>query len=144
MNIAEILCRHAATAPDAIAILDVYDGHDRALSFADLDLQSGRAAALLHSAGVQTGDAVLIFHHMSAELYVALIGAFRLGATSLFLDPTAGREHIERCCRLWPPKVLVAGTKAHLLRLVSPALRAIPHKFVIGPALPRSASCRRG
>jgi olefin beta-lactone synthetase len=143
MNIAEILCRHAATHPNAIAILDVHDGHDRALSFADLDLQSGRAAALLQSAGVQTGDAVLIFHRMSAELYTALIGAFRLGAIPMFLDPSGGREHIERCCRLWPPKALVAGTKAHLLRFVSPALRAIPHKFVIGPALPGAISCSR-
>jgi olefin beta-lactone synthetase len=143
MNIAEILCRHAATHPDAIAILDVHDGHDRVLSFADLDLQSGRVAALLQSAGVQTGDAVLIFHRMSAELYAALIGAFRLGAIPMFLDPSAGHKHIERCCRLWPPKVLVAGTKAHLLRFISPALRAIPRKYVIGPALPGAVSWSR-
>ena len=143
MNIAEILCRRAATQPDAIAFLDVHDGRDRALSFADLDLQSGRAAALLQSAGVQTGDAILIFHRMSAELYAVLIGAFRLGAIPMFLDPSAGRDHIERCCRLWPPKVLVAGTKAHLLRCVSPGLRAIPRKFVIGPALPGALSWTR-
>ena len=143
MNIAEILCRHAATHPDAIAILDVHDGHDRALSFADLDLQSGYAAAILQSAGVQPGDTVLIFHRMSTELYAALIGAFRLGAIPMFLDPSAGSKHIERCCRLWPPKVLVAGTKAHLLRCISPALRAIPRKFVIGPAVPGAVSWSR-
>lgn len=143
MNIAETLCRRAAMHPDAIAILDVSEGHDRALSFADLDLQSERAAALLQSAGVEIGDAVLIFHPMSAELYTALIGAFRLGAIPMFLDPSAGREHIERCCRMWPPKALVAGTKAHLLRFVSPALRAIPHKFVIGPGLPGAISWSR-
>jgi acyl-CoA synthetase (AMP-forming)/AMP-acid ligase II len=143
MNIAEILCRRAATNPDAIAILDVHHGHDRALSFGDLDLQSERAAALLQSAGVRTGDAVLILHRMSAELYAALIGAFRLGAIPMFLDPSAGRKHIERCCRLWLPKVLVAATKAHLLRFVSPALRAIPRKFAIGPALPGAVSWGR-
>src|SRR5207244_2750528 len=35
-----------------------------------------------------------------------------------------------------PPRALIAGTKAHLLRLWSPALRRIPVKFVIGLPVP--------
>ncbi|MGB0034152.1 MAG: AMP-binding protein [Candidatus Acidiferrales bacterium] len=143
MNIAEILCRHAATRPDAPAILDVHRGRSRALSFAELDLASSRAAALLQNEGVAAGDGVLIFHAMSAELYAALIGAFRLGAVPMFLDPSAGREHIERCCHLWPPKAMIASTKAHLLRFVSPALRRIPRKFAIGGAVPGAVSWNR-
>src|SRR5258708_38173514 len=61
----------------------------------------------------------------------------------MLLDSSVGRDQIERRCRLWPPKALVAGTKAHLLRFISPALRAIPHKFVIGPALPGAVSWSR-
>src|SRR5205814_7229884 len=45
-------------------------------------------------------------------------------------------EHIERCCALQPPRALIASTKAHLLRLRLPALRAISKKFVIGFPLP--------
>jgi acyl-CoA synthetase (AMP-forming)/AMP-acid ligase II len=73
---------------------------------------------------------------MSAELYVVLLGVFRLGAVAMFLDPSAGREHIEQCCALQPPRALIASPKAHLLSLVSGALRRVPHKMVIGQWLP--------
>jgi len=140
MNIAQILCLHAEKRPDATAILDFHHGRDRSISFAGLALESSRAAALLKSKGVEAGDAVLIFHPMSAELYAALIGSFRLGAIPMFLDPSSGREHMERCCKMWPPKALLASTKVHLLRFVSPALRAIPVKLAIGPPCPATDS----
>jgi len=54
----------------------------------------------------------------------------------MFLDPSAGRAHIERCCIMNPPQALIGGGKAHLLRLVVPALRRIPVKFVIGLPVP--------
>jgi acyl-CoA synthetase (AMP-forming)/AMP-acid ligase II len=73
---------------------------------------------------------------MSMELYVALAAIFRLGLAAMFLDPGQGRAHIEQCCAIQPPQALIASPKAHLLRFISPALRAIPHKFVIGPPLP--------
>ncbi len=140
MNIAEVLCQHAALRPTAPAIIDTHRGSIRSLSFSELDAQSGRAAALFGKVGLQAGDGVLVFHPMSAELYTVLIGAFRLGAVPMFLDPSAGREHIERCCSLWPPKALVASAKAHLLRFTSPALRKIPLKFSIGMRVPGATS----
>jgi acyl-CoA synthetase (AMP-forming)/AMP-acid ligase II len=143
MNISQVLCHHAEKRPDATAILDVLHGRDRALSFANLELESGRAAALFQSEGIHPGDAVLIFHPICAELYSVMIGAFRLGAVPMFLDPSAGREHIDRCCKLWRPKALLASTKAHFLRFVSPALRAISVKFAIGPPFPGSVSWSR-
>jgi len=73
---------------------------------------------------------------MSADLYVALLALFRIGAVALFLDPSAGREHLERCCARWAPDALLAIPKAHLLRLRSRALRAIPLKVTTGGWLP--------
>jgi acyl-CoA synthetase (AMP-forming)/AMP-acid ligase II len=143
MNIAEVLCRHAALRPAAPAIVDIHQGRIRTLSFSGLEAESGRAAALLGKAGLQTGDGVLAFHPMSAELYAVLIGAFRLGAVPMFLDPSAGREHIEQCCDLWPPKALVASARAHLLRFTSPALRQIPLKFSIGMRVPGAIPWKR-
>jgi acyl-CoA synthetase (AMP-forming)/AMP-acid ligase II len=86
--------------------------------------------------GLRPGDAVLVFHPMSAELYVALLAIFRLGLVAMFLDPSAGRAHIENCCALYAPRALIAGTKVHLLRLFVSALRRIPVKFVIGFPVP--------
>ncbi len=132
MNLAITLQAIARTQPNAPAIIE----RDRITTFADLDARSCRAARLLTDAGLQAGDAVLVFHPMSAELYVCLLAVFRLRLVAMFLDPSAGREHIERCCELHRPKAFIGGPKAHLLRLVSYALRRIPRKFVIGFPLP--------
>jgi acyl-CoA synthetase (AMP-forming)/AMP-acid ligase II len=136
MNIVEILhdqARRRATAP---AIIDVAHGADRIISFAELDAASARGAALLLKSGLKRGDTVLVFQPMSAELYIALLALFRLGMTAMFLDPSAGRDHIARCCAIRPPAALISSPKAQLLRLISPALRRIPHHFVFGHFIP--------
>ena len=136
MNLVEILAEQARGRPSVSAIIETRRGRNRATTFAELEERSARFARLLRTAGIQAGDPVLIFHPMSSELYIVLLGVFRIGATAVFLDPSAGRAHIERCCELQPPKALVASPKAHLLRVVSGALRRIPRKFVIGAWVP--------
>jgi acyl-CoA synthetase (AMP-forming)/AMP-acid ligase II len=78
----------------------------------------------------------LVFQPVSSELYIALLAIFRLGLVALFIDPWAGKNRLETCCRLFPPKALIATPKAHLLRLLSPALRQIPVKFATGSWVP--------
>jgi acyl-CoA synthetase (AMP-forming)/AMP-acid ligase II len=141
VNLVTILREHARTRPDAPAILDPRPGswgrgRTRVTTFADLDRLSSQAATLLLRKGLKPGDAVLVLHPMSAELYVALVAVFRLGMVVTALDPSAGLEHIERSCAIHPPRALIASSKAHLLRLVSPALRRIPVKFAIGWPVP--------
>lgn len=143
MNIAEILHEHARQRPDAPAIIDPWRRRSRVTTFAQLDRAAARAASLLWQHGLRPGDAVLVFHPMSAELYVALLALFRLQLIAMFLDPSAGREHIEQCCALRRPKGLIASTKAHLLRLRSASLRLIPRKFVIGWPVPGATSWSR-
>jgi acyl-CoA synthetase (AMP-forming)/AMP-acid ligase II len=140
VNLASILTEQCRARPNAAAIIETHGGLDRAMTFAELQSHSGRVAALLQKAGLRAGDAALIFHAMSAELYAVLLGVFRLGAVAMFLDPSAGKEHVERCCELQAPRALIAGPKAHWLRLLSRALRRIPLKFVIGPWLPGAVS----
>jgi len=138
VNIAGILAEHVDAQPDAPAIIECCG----TTTFAQLEDRVCRAASLLRGAGVAAGDAVLIFQPMSAELYVALLAVFRLGAVAMFLDPSAGRAHLEACCALQAPGALIATAKAHLLRLWSPALRRIPHKFSIGPWVPGATRWR--
>src|SRR5262249_47395719 len=85
MNLVEILRDHVRTRGDAAAIIDRHRGNDRITTFAELDRASAQAATLLWQAGLRPGDAVLVFHPMSAELYVALLGLFRLGLIAMFL-----------------------------------------------------------
>ena len=143
MNIATLLQSQANARADACAIIDTYRGRERRKTFADLEADAAGAAALLYEHGVGKGDRVLVFQPMSYELYAALLAIFRLGAVAMFVDPSAGRGYIERCCEIGAPRVLIASTRAHLLRIVSASLRRIPIKFVIGRYVPGAVSMRR-
>jgi len=140
-NIYDLFARQAQQRPDAAALVDWKQGRPHALNFRGLETASARAASMLSAAGLQTGDTVLVFVPMSVDLYVALLAIFRLGLVAVFIDPSAGRGHIERCCAVLPPKALIATPKAHLLRCISPGLRRIPVSFATG-AVPLPAARR--
>lgn len=143
MNIASLLQAQAASRPDAVAIIDTRHARERRSTFAALQDDAARSAALLRSRGVGRGDRILVFQPMSYELYVVLLAIFQLGAVAMFLDPSAGRRHIDQCCDIGSPRVLVASMRAHLLRFVSEKLRRIPLKFVVGSYVPGAISMRR-
>jgi olefin beta-lactone synthetase len=143
MNIANLLQAQAASRPEAVAIIDTHGGGERRKTFSELQKDAARTAALLRSNGIGMGDRVLVFQPMSYELYVVLLAIFQLGAVAMFLDPSAGWRHIDVCCDIGSPRVLVASARAHLLRFVSARLRRIPIKLVVGSYLPGAISLRR-
>jgi non-ribosomal peptide synthetase component E (peptide arylation enzyme) len=150
MSIDELLHARACTCPETAAIIDTRRGRSRTLSFADLDLAAGRAAALLLQEGLRPGDRVLVLHPMAAELYVALATIFRLGLTAMVLDPSTGRQHIDRCCALAAPRALIGSARAHLLRLLSPhsmsrtsLARLRPRRYSPSPAGAQAIPRRR-
>jgi acyl-CoA synthetase (AMP-forming)/AMP-acid ligase II len=132
MNVATLVQQQAHELPQQPALSDMRGGVSRRRTFPELELDSSRMARMFADAGLRAGDVVLVFHPMSIELYVALVALFRLGLVAMFIDPSAGRSHIERCCDLIAPRAFLASQKAHLLRLVSPALAAIPRRFAFG------------
>jgi len=144
MNVVGLVEKQARTRPQAPAIIDVHRGRERSLTFGELYNEVTRLAALLESHGIARGAGVLIFQPMSAELYVFLLALFRLGAVGLFVDPSAGRDHIERCCRMCPPKAFFGTSRSHLLRLISPEIRGVPLHFGTCwlPGSVNVASCR--
>jgi acyl-CoA synthetase (AMP-forming)/AMP-acid ligase II len=132
MNIVEILREQAGRAGDAPAIVDRHGP----TGFAELDRAAAAAARGLLEAGVRAGDRVLVLVPVSVPLYAVLIGLFRMGATAVLLDPSAGRDHVERCCALARPRAFVGAPIAHVLRLVSRAVRQIPLALTAGGRLP--------
>ncbi len=136
MNIAELFQARASRHTGNDGIIAFRKRGSSVESSYAIEHISAAYAEKLQAAGLRTGDAVLVFYPMSVELYIALLAIFRLGLVAMFIDPSAGKEHIERCCELHPPQALIASTKAHWLRFVSPALRRIPRKFVIGLPVP--------
>ena len=143
MNVAHLLTAQARQRPDAKAIIGGNGAEGCTISFAELDERSAHWARFLAADGLGAGDPVLVFVPMSIDLYLALIAIFRIGAVAVFLDPSAGADHINRCCEAIEPRALIAITRAHLLRLTSSALRRIPRKFTVGWPLPGLASLQR-
>lgn len=143
MNVTHLLTHMAAERPEADAIIEGAGPAARRITFAQLDARAAAAAATLSLDGVAAGDRVLIFVPMSVDLYVALIAVFRLGAVATFLDPSAGRKHIDHCCRIGQPVAMIAVSKAHLLRLSTPALRRIPRHYAVGWPVPFARRWRR-
>src|SRR5690606_9254364 len=137
----------ASAQPSAIAIVEKLGRQRRSITFAELDVRSGCAAAMLRRDGIHAGDHVLIFVPMSIELYVALIAILRVGAVATFLAPSVGKDHIARACQIAKPKGLIAISRAHLVRLTSPEMRRIARKYAIGwpvPGATRWSRCSRG
>lgn len=136
MTIGDILAAHVRTRPDAVALIDARGGGDRRLTYREFGQEVAAAATWLEAQGLRRGQAVLVFVPVSVDLYVALLALLRLGAVALLLDPGAGAEHLEQCCRRWPPAALLAVPRAHLLRLRSAALRRIPLQVAVGGWFP--------
>ncbi len=130
MNICHILIEQAAERPDQPAIIEAVGRGTRALTFSQLAERSAKAAALFRMSGLTRGDRVLLFQPMSIELYVALLGIFRLGLVATVLDPSAGRRHIEQCCGIAHPKAFLGPARAHVLRFLCRSLRQIERHFV--------------
>lgn len=127
-TISDVLREQVETRPYAIALIDAR--RQLTLSYAELDKASRRVEQALRVAGLKVGDRILLFQPMSAVLYVVLLALFRQGMVAMFVDPSAEKGHLERCCAIAPPQAFIATPKAHLLRLVSPPLRQIPTAFV--------------
>ena len=140
MNLIELFGDRARQQPYVPAIIDCDRGRSRATSFQDINYFSQCLARLFQQTGLKSGDGVLIFSPLSVELYIILAAVFRLGLVAMFLDPSAGRKHINRCCQLYPPRAFIANTKAHFLQVICPQLRQIPLKISLGCPFPQTIS----
>jgi acyl-CoA synthetase (AMP-forming)/AMP-acid ligase II len=139
-NITHRLQEQADALGDQAALIDRHRGQRRCLTYRELLDATEAGASLLTRHGLEPGDTVLFFHPVRIGLYVALLSVLRAGMTAMFIDPSAGRGLIKRCCALHQPKAFFGSPKAHLLRLLVPAIRRIQQHYVTGTWLP--GACR--
>ncbi|MEM9538826.1 MAG: AMP-binding protein [Cyanobacteria bacterium P01_E01_bin.42] len=152
MNLIELFCDRALQSPHFPAIIERDRRHfltrfwtqrDRITSFRELEESSQRLARLFQQKGLQAKDGVLIFQPLSVELYIILAAVFRLGLVAIFLDPSAGKQYIDLCCQLYPPRVFIGSTKAHFLQLNCLQLRKVFLKISVGCPFPQTISWRK-
>jgi acyl-CoA synthetase (AMP-forming)/AMP-acid ligase II len=135
MNLVKLLEARAAQCPKQAALIDGRCGRERTISFADLQAGIDTSAHKIQATGLGPGAQVLVLVPMRAELYVTLAALWKIGATAIFLDPSAGRKHIADCCERTRPDALMAIPRARLLWWLHPSLRRIPIKLVWGREL---------
>lgn len=138
MNLAALLRNNARLHPDKACLITA----NGRVNFAQLEEDSRRLAACFKQHGVEKGDAAVVFIPFSIELYAVLIALFRLGAVAVLLDPGGGRKYIDACCTLVRPTVFIGTPKAHVLRLLSPALRRIRRVFALNGWAPMAKPIR--
>ncbi|QWF80026.1 AMP-binding protein [Amycolatopsis sp. CA-230715] len=81
-NATDLLCRRHPADAVAFTVVDADLGH-RDLTYGELDAASGRFAARLAADGVRAGDRVATLMGKSAELVVAVLAIWRLGAVQV-------------------------------------------------------------
>src|SRR6266571_3983769 len=131
-NIAARLAERAALHPDRLAIVEYRRQRAERVTFGELAERTAALAAGLRERGVAPGDRVLLFVPMSIDLYTALLACFHLGAAAVFVDAWADRQRLDAAVALVRPKAFIGTPKAHLLRLLSRAVRRIPIQIVAG------------
>jgi acyl-CoA synthetase (AMP-forming)/AMP-acid ligase II len=139
-NVAELFAQTVARRGDAVALVERAGAPRRAISFEMLDAWARQIAATLEAGAVSRGDAVLFFAAPSIELYASVIAVLRIGAVAMFIEPSAGTSMVDRACAMRPPRAFIGSPKAHLLRLVSPAMRRIPRQYVTRGWVPAATS----
>lgn len=140
MNLVERLLEQAAARPEALALRH----RGRVWSFRELEARTARGAGFLRAQGLGKDDPVLIFVPMGLDLYEALLSVLRIGAVAVFLDPSAGDEHVAKCCDRIPPKGYLGTPMAQVLRWWVPALRKIPRRIVTARYWPFALPFGRG
>ncbi len=139
LNIAyEAVERHAAGARrEHVAFRFLSESGARAdMSYAELARQSARFANALRSLGVAPGDRVFLLCGRIPELYVAALGALRLGCVISPMFSAFGPEPIATRMKLGAAKVLVT-TEALYRRKVEKIRAELPdlqHVILAGPS----------
>lgn len=120
-NIVSLLDSVASRYPERPAL--IFKTHS--VSFAELHARVSSFAHQLVAHGLQRGQRVIIMIPMSPELYVALLGVIRCGATAVFVDPWIPIRQIASFAAFAQPSGFIGTTTSHVLRLFQPQLARI-------------------
>ncbi len=129
MNVMCHLQQQVAARLHAPALIDARARRARPITYAELDARITAVARTLQHAGLHAGDRVVVLVPLSPELYIVLGALFRSGMTAVILDPAQPGKRLQQCCEQVNPVGFIGTARAHALRLLVPALRAVRHAF---------------
>lgn len=100
-----VLCdiaAHAIATPDKVALV----AGDCRVTYAQLAMNIGRAAAHLHSLGVQTGDRVLLAAQKELEFVYLYFASHMLGVVNVVVDSASPRDRLDYIISVVHPVVM--------------------------------------
>ncbi|KAF4544380.1 Nonribosomal peptide synthase [Lasiodiplodia theobromae] len=106
--------------------LSAVDGHDRRLTYAELDGAARSIAQLLRDRGVRCGDLVLVCMEKSALMVAALLGVFMAGAGYIPLAIDNPVDRLKSIVGQAPAQMLLCSRQQEpLCRALAPAAAAV-------------------
>ncbi len=115
----EVVRRH----PDRVAIVG---GDGQSTTFAALKARSDAFARTCCRSGLGSGQRVLIAMPIGPDLYAALCGLWRVGATAVFPEPVMGLTGLRHAARVTRPSAFAAAGWYRLLGWTVPELLRLP------------------
>ena len=131
MNCVQLTLDHVAESPHRPAIWLPGASAGSLTTFAELYTLANTMQHALVTAGVQSGDLILVQDRLSVRLYAAVFAILGLGATVVLIEPWMPARDIESATRAVSPKFSVSGWLGKLWGLRYRAIRSIPHKLNI-------------
>jgi non-ribosomal peptide synthetase component F len=94
-NLGYFFCETATSLPDHVALIDLWNGDERKLTYGNLDDRANRVAGLLQSRGLQSGDRLALLVGNRSEYIEIFFGAMRAGIVPVPLNIKQTRPILE-------------------------------------------------
>ena len=119
-------------SPEATAIIDLWGGSERRLTYRELDARIEQAAALLQSMGLEPGDRLALLIGNRVEYLELFLGAMRAGFVPVPLNIRQTPETIEFMVR--DAGSVAAAVDPEAVRDAIPIVERIglPHRLTLG------------
>src|SRR6266581_2551235 len=94
-NLGYFFSETAASLPDRVALIDLWSGEERRLTYCNLDERANHVAGLLQSRGLQPGDRLALLVGNRSEYIEIFFGAMRAGVVPVPLNVKQARPILE-------------------------------------------------
>jgi olefin beta-lactone synthetase len=128
LNLLSTFLETTARQSDVTAIVSP---NGNAISYADLALLSCSLAAAWRNKGIEKGDRILLAMPVGIELYAAIAGLWRLGATIVFPEPAMGFSGLRHAVQIAKPKAILTSGYYRLLPYLAPVLWGINKRLYL-------------
>ncbi len=133
-NLGYFFADSVARFPDNVAIIDLYGGKERTLTYAQLDERADRVAGLMKRLGVVPGERVGMIVGNRSEFLEIFFGAMRAGAIPVAINTRLARDTLKFILEDAECRAVFVEPGAHPDALAVAQAAGIGHRIALEPA----------